>query len=189
MARAAHRSLSERGTSETKRGDPLALRVGTHASNIYAIESGRRDARLSTVEALVAATDARLLIVDTGRRASAADTAETLRRDLDDAHRAQALVQLSSNLKSVGLLAKAALTTDPPLPLAPTWDAAIAGIVEHELTRSGLPSPPWVSDVQGLPDGRWDPWTAGRLLPDADRVPEPLRRRGVWIDEVELVSA
>ena len=107
----------------------------------------------------------------------------------DDAHRAQALVQLSSNLKSVGPLAKAALTTDPPLPLAPTWDAAVAGIVEHELTRSGLPSPSWVSDVQGLPDGRWDPWTAGRLLPDADRVPEPLRRRGVWIDEAELVSA
>ncbi|WP_455133168.1 helix-turn-helix domain-containing protein [Microbacterium aurum] len=131
----------------------LALRVGTHASNIYAIESGRRDARLSTVEALVAATDARLLIVDTGRRASAADTAETLRRDLDDAHRAQALVQLSSNLKSVGPLAKAALTTDPPLPLAPTWDAAIAGIVEHEPLDPDCPHRHGSATCRGSPTG------------------------------------
>ncbi len=128
---------------------------------------------MSTVEALVAATGARLLIVDTGRRASAADTAETLRRDLDDAHRAQALVQLSSNLKSVGPLAKAALTTDPPLPLAPTWDAAIAGIVEHELTRSGLPSPSWVNDVQGLPDGRWDPGQLVASFPTPTGCPNP----------------
>lgn len=166
----------------------VARGIGTHASNIYAIESGRRDARLSTGEAVARALGARLLVVDTGSRVSAAEAAAKLRREANPAHQTQVFLQLVADLRSASPLGKAALSNETPAPVSSEWDAAVAGVVEIELAGVGLPSPAWVHDVVGTPGAHWDPWTFGRLVPDAGDVPEPLSRRGVWIAETELES-
>lgn len=167
----------------------LACRIGTHASNIYAIETGRRDPRSSTTGAAAHALGARVLVIDTQGRASARDIAESILLSENSTVRIQALVQLVANLQASDLLAKAALTIDPPPAISVEWDAAIAGTVEIELARAGLRTPAWAERATGNPVGRWDPWTAGRLAPDAEDVPEPLRRRGIWITADELASA
>jgi hypothetical protein len=56
--------------------------------------------------------------------------------------------------------------------------------------RRGIPTPHWVTETSGDPTARWNPWATELTdLVDVDRVPEPLRRRGVLIEAGELESA
>ncbi|WP_298041391.1 helix-turn-helix transcriptional regulator [uncultured Microbacterium sp.] len=179
-----------------RRGVPatvLGARTGIDTSAIYAFEKGRRDPRTSTTQAWAQGLGARLLVVDTHGRASAAEIAALIQEALDqgDANAAtQQLLQLVNNLRSSDVLALAALTVDEPDGIAEGWSWAIAGIVEEETARRGLPIPQWAADSAGNPDAGWSPWAPELAdLVDVEHVPEPLRRRGVLIEEGELISA
>lgn len=179
-----------------RRGLPataVGARTGIDTSAIYAFEHGRRDPRASTVQTWARGLGARLLVVDTHGRASAAETAALIRNALVDHDRnaaAQTLLQLVNNLRASDILAVAALTVDEPESFADGWSWAIAGIVEQETVTRGLPTPPWASETAGDPSARWSPWAPELAdLVDVGQVPEPLRRRGVFIESGELASA
>lgn len=179
------------------RGTPatlLAARSGVHASNIYAIESGRRRPRIDTIEQIAASLGARVVIVDTDHRASAADVAAQIAADLgrgDSQGATAALLQLANNLRASDPVAAYALSADPPPRVDPEWDAAIAGITEWVLSEKGVPVPAWAAEIDGVPGRRWSPW--GEASEDdpiaVDEVPAPLLRRGVLIDSGELDAA
>ncbi|WP_448720611.1 helix-turn-helix domain-containing protein [Microbacterium natoriense] len=179
-----------------RRGLPatlLGVRTGIDTSAIYAFEHRRRDPRVSTAEAWARGLGARLIAVDTHGRASAAETAAQIRHHLRDGNRdaaAQALLQLASTLQVCDVLALAALTIDEPEPQGDGWTWAIAGLVEYVTARRGIPTPRWATETTGDPTARWSPWATELAdLVDVDKVPEPLRRRGVLIEAGELDSA
>lgn len=171
----------------------LGARTGIDASAIYAYEHGRRDPRVSTAEAWARGLGARLIVVDTHGRASAAETAARIQEHRGDGDRnaaAQALLQLASTLQICDVLALAALTVDEPEPQGNGWTWAIAGLVEYATTSRGIPTPDWATETTGDPTARWSPWATELAdLVDVDKVPEPLRRRGVLIEAGELESA
>ncbi|MGO4678758.1 helix-turn-helix domain-containing protein [Microbacterium sp. 2MCAF23] len=171
----------------------LGARTGIDTSAIYAYEHGRRDPRVSTAEAWARGLGARLIVVDTHGRASAAETAARIQDHLGDGDRnaaAQALLQFASTLQVCDVLAVAALTIDEPESKEDGWTWAIAGLVEYVTARRGIPTPHWVTETSGDPTARWTPWATELTdLVDVDRVPEPLRRRGVLIEAGELESA
>lgn len=179
-----------------RRGLPattLGARTGIDTSAIYAFEHGRRDPRTSTAQTWARGLGARLLVVDTHDRTSAADTAALIRTALVHGDRnaaAQTLLQLVNNLRASDVLAVAALTVDEPESSEDGWSWAIAGIVEQETLDHGIPTPQWASETLGDPNARWSPWAPELAdLVDANEVPEQLRRRGVFIESGELVSA
>lgn len=171
----------------------LGARTGIDTSAIYAFEHGRRDPRASTATAWANGLGARLLVVDTSGRASAAEALTLIRLELaqNDRNAAiQVLLQLANSLHASDPLAVAALTVDEPTERLDGWSWAVAGIVEDESDRRGLPIPAWVTNTAGVPDAAWSPWAAELAdLVDVDQVPEPLRRRGVLIESGELASA
>lgn len=171
----------------------LGARTGIDTSAIYAFEHGRRDPRASTAQTWARGLGARLLVVDTLGRASAAETATQIRNALVHADRnaaAQALLQFVNNLRASDILAVAALTVDEPEPFTDGWSWAIAGVVEQETAARGIPTPLWATETAGDPNAKWSPWAPELAdLVDVDQVPEPLRRRGVYIEAGELVSA
>ena len=173
----------------------LSALTGLQPSNIYAIEHGRRQARVATLETIAAGLGVRFLLVDTRGRASVAETAKRIRdyRDAGDIDAAgTAFAQLVNNIRESSVLAKAALTQDAPPEVCPEWDATIAGTVEWLLRDTSLPLPAWVLGTDGDPSWSWSPWGRvpdGSYLHSSRDIPEPLRRRGILIEEGELEAA
>lgn len=173
----------------------LSALTGLQASNIYAIENGRRQPRAETLETIAAGLGVRFLLVDTRGRASVAETAERIREYFDaadvDAART-AFSQLMNSLRESRVLTKAALTQERPSPISPEWDATLAGAVEWVLRDTDLPIPAWVFDTGGDPSWSWSPWgqvTDDSYLHTSTEVPEPLKRRGIFIEEGEMEAA
>lgn len=170
----------------------LGVRAGIDTSAIYAFERGRRDPRASTAQSWAQGLGARLLVVDTGGRASAAETSKQIRNAIDDGDlnaATQTFLQLVNNLRASDVLAVAALAVDAPKDQLGGWSWAIAGIIEEESLRRGIPTPQWATDTIGDANARWNPWAPELAdLVNDDQVPEPLRRRGVFIEAGELVS-
>lgn len=171
----------------------LGARTGIDASAIYAFEHGRRDPRTSTVQSWARGLGAHLLVVDTRGRASAADASTLIRHALAHGDRnaaTQTLLQFVNNLRASNLLAVAALTAEAPIDTESGWSWAVAGLVEHECARRGLPTPEWAVETVGDPDAAWSPWAPELAkLVDLTHVPVQLRRRGVLIEADELASA
>lgn len=179
-----------------RRGLPatvLGTRTGIDTSAIYAFERGRRDPRASTMQSWALGLGVRLLVVDTQGRTSAADTASLVRAALvrgDQNAATQTLLQLVNNLRASDLLGVAALTVDEPTVYDDGWSWAIAGLVEDEAIRRGIPTPTWAAETIGNPNAGWSPWAPGLAdLIEIAKVPESLRRRGVLIEAGELDSA
>jgi len=177
-----------------RKGVPATLisrRTGFDVSGIYAIENGRRNARESTIEAIADALGAAILIVDTDHRGSVLDAAEEISAALAggrNGEAAQVLVQVAADLAALEPLPALAISYEKPQSIGTLWDAALAGVVETVLVRRGLPAPSWTEEIIGDRNARWDPWTGGNVAADQAEIPEPLRRRGVWIEEGELAS-
>lgn len=172
----------------------LARLTGTNATNIYAIEHGRRVPRADSVDRLARSLGGSVLYVDTGNRATAADSAASIAecvRSGDDEAAYRDWLQLGNWLASADPTTAVVLTYEPAAPISPEWDAAVAGLVEWRLTGLGAPVPTWVTETPGLTDAHWEPWPAirGIVEPIVDDVPEPLRRRGIFVEEGELSFA
>jgi len=101
----------------------------------------------------------------------------------------RSLIQLADDLAAVDPDGLAVLTEMEPLSVGGRWDDAIAGIVELRLREAGVPVPGWVTARVGDPGKPWAPDHAVVLpLPEPDSVPEPLRRRGIYIEAGEFES-
>lgn len=171
----------------------VAERTGLQTSNLYAIEHGRRSPTVDTLERIAKGLGLRLLAVDVGNQALVSDIAETIATfdaEGDEERAYRAYIQLNNQLITSPATTQVLLTYNPPRHITAEWDASIAGLVEWRLRQKGAPVPEWVEENTGLTTGHWEPWPSIRLLDaDLELVPEPLRRRGIWLKEGELDSA
>lgn len=171
-------------------GTLVAQRAGTGASNIYAIEHGRRDPSASTLERIAEAAGVRLLAFPAQGAAFVSETAALLRERAvsgDNAAAYRQLIQISDDIERVTPTTASLLAYIQPPQIDPGWEAAIAGVVEWQLTQKGAPRPEWLRSYGLGVDRRWEPLPAGYEIDPID-VPEPLRRRNVWIQQSELDS-
>ena len=171
----------------------VAERTGLQTSNLYAIERGRRSPTVDTLERAAAGVGLRIVAVDVGNQALVSDIAESIvahEAEGDEESAYRAFLQLNNQLVNTSASTQVLLTCAPPRSISPEWDAAIAGLIEWRLGEKGAPVPAWVNENTGLSSGHWAPWPSIRAI-DADLglVPEPLLRRGIWLEEGELDSA
>lgn len=172
-------------------GTRVASLAGTSASNIYAIENGRRDPSASTLERIAGAAGIRLLAFPSEGASFVSDTAEVLRHRVDVGDNRGAyrqLIQISDDLVRTSPWTASLLSYPAPPTVALGWEAAIAGIVEWRLGEKGLPAPDWTRTYGRELRDRWEPFPSP-YEPQPAEVPEALRRRNVWIERAELESA
>lgn len=171
----------------------LAARTGLQASNISAIEHGARTPQSATLEKAAAGLGARLIAVTLDNVPLVADTAAFIRKyvevgDEEGAYRA--FLQLGNDLEEATAVNQVLISVTRPTSISPKWDAAIAGLVEWRLAQKSSPVPEWVTEIAGEQQWRWAPGVGPRLFePRSEEVPEPLRERGIWIEEGELQAA
>lgn len=167
----------------------VAERTGLRTSNLYAIEHGRRSPTADTLERAAAGAGLRLLAVDVEGNPIAADVAEEIAAAPDDETAYRAWLQLNNVLARANPVTQVLLTAVEPRPVNRDWDAALAGLIEWRLRQKHTPLPEWVQRPARTESGRWAPWPDIRVIDaDPELVPEPLRRRGVLVEEGELES-
>ena len=169
----------------------LAERADDHQPNVAAIESGARDAYVSTVSRLIEAAGGRLVVLPT-TTATVAEVAFEVAL-LIASRRARvayrAVLGLHDDLVRADPALRVALcVTPPPLTGDHRFDALLAALVEHDLEQDGLPVPAWARDP-GRDAGGW--WVED--LPELraavrKATPAAFARHGVWIDATELES-
>ena len=124
----------------------LAARARVDQSALSRIENGR-DADFGTVDRIIRGTGHRLIAVRT-RRPDVATLVTDIARSLREGDKQLAirdLIQLNDNLVAErGLLRGVLALVEPELTGLPTWDAAIAALVEWRLTEEKIPVPEWV---------------------------------------------
>lgn len=167
----------------------LSARSGVPQPNIAAIESAGRGATVDTLDRLVTAAGAQLVVLPTSLP-TVAQVAVDVAHHLDARHEDRAYRRVlglhDSLVRADAALRVALAVTPPPSTGDVRWDALIAGLVAHDL--NGLPQPSWVHD----PDRR----AAGWFVDDVEelhdeirrRTPPAFARRGVFIDGAELAS-
>lgn len=157
------------------------------------IENGKSSPAYATVERLLRSSGHRLVAVPTTRE-DAASIADSIAEALEDSADDRAyrwFIQLNDNLAAEhGAIRFALAITEPASTGHKRWDSAIAAVVAHHLRDEDLPLPAWVeSSTRSLERA----WAIGAseytITPDRDRVPEEFARRGVLIDEDDLLSA
>jgi len=173
----------------------IAARSGVAASNLSAIENGRRDPTTSTVDRLASAIGVEWVPVATQGRRPAARAAEEIRAAEADGQFAQAyrrFIQLSDDLASADPVTRVLLSAEQPDDSSSRWLDAIAALLEMRLQEASAPVPAWVTERSGHPDVVWEPQRGARpLAVSADRseVSPEFLRRGVAIERGELISA
>jgi transcriptional regulator with XRE-family HTH domain len=169
----------------------LAERAGDHQPNVAAIETGAREAYVSTVSRLVEAAGGRLSVLPT-RTAAVADVAVEVARLLaiDGARVAyRAVLGLHDDLVREESASRVALCVMPPPPTGDRrFDALLAALVEYHLERDGLPVPLWAKDP-GRDAGGWFVEDLPELREAVQKATPPaFARHGVWLDSAELES-
>lgn len=100
-------------------------------------------------------------------------------------------IQFADDLAAVDPATKVLLTEEEPGRTGTRWDDAVAALVEYRLVEVNAPIPKWVTARCGNPADPWEPQRAAVPLPfppDLATVAEPFRRRGILIEENELLS-
>ncbi|MEF2976138.1 helix-turn-helix domain-containing protein [Subtercola sp. YIM 133946] len=169
----------------------LSRRTGIAETAVSSIENGR-DARLSTVERLLAGADHSLIAIPS-TRAGAADVAGDIRsavkaRRPDVA--ARSFIQLNDNLAAEHNESRYGLGLTEPAPTGnKRWDAALAGLVAFRLREEGFPPPTWTTRDSRHLKKAWT-FTSGTYLTPVRRsaVPPDFLERGVLIDAASLRS-
>lgn len=167
----------------------VAERTGLRTSNLYAIEHGRRSPTADTLEKAAEGAGLRVLAVDVEGNPIAADFVDEIAAAPDDETAYRAWLQLANVLARSAPVTQLLLAAVEPRSVNPDWDAAISGLVEWRLRQKNTPLPAWVQRPTKTVSGNWAPWPGIRIVDaDPDLVPEPLRRRGVLVEEGELES-
>ena len=189
-------SITEQLAHARRRGDitaaTVALASGLSTSNIYAIESGRRDPTASTLERAASGVGVRLLAVEMGGTALVADVVDVIALALTSSDEDVAYALFIELAKDMGTRAPTALVLScfpAPSSIDAHWDAAVAGLVEWRLSERGLDAPQWARHVTSDRNTPWAP-TSGTPVEAVDHelIPEQLLARGVWIEEPELTA-
>lgn len=173
----------------------VAAASGVREPNLSTIERGLRHPTTATAERVGDALGLKFVAVRALGRSSAAEVsaAIALARASGDARLAyRQLIQLADDLAAVDPATRVVLTAEEPERVGDRWDDAVAALVEYRLAEVRAPLPTWVSQRTGDPEHPWEPERAREPLPFAvepDLVPEAFRKRGVLIEESELVSA
>lgn len=183
------RSRRRRGITAAQ----VAARTGLQTSNLYALEQGRRSPTVSTLERAAAGIGLRLIAVDVGGQHLAAEIADSI-AEHESAGREEyayrAFLQLNNQLATSDAVTQVLLTATPPRHISPEWDATLAALVEWRLRQKDAPIPSWVHATPSVTVGHWAPWPSIRVIDaDLDLVPDPFRRRGIWLEAGELESA
>ncbi len=178
---------ARRGSGLSQRD--LAGRARVSRSAVADVERSAHDPGSESLERLLEAAGHRLFALPT-TSSPVAGWADFIYRELRSARRShamafRALIGLSDELAAATRPMRVALCVAVPAPCGDErYDAAIAGLVEHYLTKDRLPVPDWVNQPGFI---LAEPWQAS---PYADRseVPKALARHGVWLAEEDLAS-
>lgn len=173
----------------------VASRTGIGAGNLSAIENGHRNPTTSTVENLASAIGIELIPAALHGRTPAARAAGEItdaeaRGQFPLAYRR--FVQLADDLASADPVTRVLLAAEEPEDSSSRWLDAIAALLEVRLREASAPLPAWVTARTGNPDSVWEPQRGARPLPvsaDRTQVPPEFLRRGVAIEQGELLSA
>lgn len=172
----------------------LAQRAGTAQARVSEIERAVHDPAVGTLDKSIRAAGWQLIALPT-RAPTAAAVALSIREHQPERRTKRSeersfrsLLVLSDGLDGAEPALRVALCVAPPPPTGdPRYDAAIAGLVEHHLSKDSLPVPDWVHE----PDRTLtEPWTPDPHAEPAihARVPSSLRRHGVLLAASELES-
>ncbi len=178
---------ARRGSGLSQRA--LAAKAGLRQPALADIERSAHDTRGEQLDRLVNAAGYRLAVLPTSAR-SAADWADFIYEELrsprgSEAVAFRALIGLNDDLASVSRPLRVALCVTPPAPCGdPRFDAAIAALVEHQLSVAKSPVPDWVHEPSRVLKESWvvSPYT------DLRTVPKAFRRHGVLLAASELES-
>lgn len=178
---------ARRGSGLSQRA--LATRAGLGQPALADIERSAHDTRGRQLERLVNAAGYQLAVLPTAAH-SAADWADLIYQELrsrrrSDAVAFRALIGLSDDLTEASKAIRVALCVAPAAPCGDRrFDAAIAAIVDHHLSKDRLPLPEWVWEPSRVLATPW------RVSPHADPsdVPAAFRRHGVLLAASELES-
>lgn len=168
----------------------VARRLGVDQSQVARAESGRVELSAANLDRYLGACRYRLVAVPTIAN-TAADVALAVSielRDGDTSGAFRAVIQLINDLDSVAPAVTTSLVATRPINVNAQYDALLAGAIEWKLNRLGLPVPSWVQQCPAL-DSPW--WVYEPFTGDADvekGTPPELRRRGVFVDEIDLIS-
>lgn len=180
----------------------LAERAGTSSATLSNYELGIKEPRLSTLERLVEASGAKLLVevipsTVNGRwhdaRVSAAESSRRVAsaiRGHKDEVAFRICLELIDDLNAVTPYRVEQLTREaPPLTGDARYDALIAAVVESACVSNAAPTPAWVYEPTRSVE-KWYLTEVESLHEDADRETPPIfRRHGVFILEDELSRA
>ena len=170
----------------------LAERSGAVQPTISALERGRHDPGVATLERFLGASGARLAVLPTRVR-PVADAADAIRgliaeHQVDDAFRE--LIQIADDLAAENGAVRVALAVTPPAPVGDRrFDAFLAAVVEHRLSEQDLVLPEWTAEPQRACE---EPWFVSELPAYVARArhesPPAFARRGVFLVVDELSS-
>jgi transcriptional regulator with XRE-family HTH domain len=171
----------------------VAAASGIAASNLSAIEHGRRLPTIGTVDLITSAIGVEFVLVPSRGRATVARASAAIGEAESSAPVAayRTFLQLADDLASVNAFQRVLLAAEEPLRIRSRWDDAIAGLVEWRLAQARAPLPDWVAERDDVGEQLWEPQRTEKPLPlsaDSRQVPEPLRRRGILIEEAEFAS-
>ncbi len=172
-----------------------AQRSSVGVTNLSAIEHERRNPTTATAERVAGALGVTFVPVPVrGRTPAAISAAAIAAADDSGDHRLayRQFIQLADDLIAVDPVTRVMLSAEEPERTGKRWDDAVAALVEYRLTEAGAPLPAWVTRRQGNANVTWEPQRSTRPLPiraDVEKVPDPFRRRGILIEENELLSA
>lgn len=173
----------------------FAKKSGIDKSSLSLIENGRRNPSVAVAEKILGAAGRAVFTAPAPRRADVASLADLIRRsellgDWSTSYRA--FIQAADNLAAEHGLSRLLVALNEPARISPQWDAALAALSEWRLADEGLPLPGWVAERSGDASWRWAPQASAdgwRYPADESHVPEPLLRRGIWVEADELTSA
>lgn len=171
-----------------------ALASGARASQaeISAIENGKRNPTVDTLDRLLARTGHRLIAIKTDRPdavTSAALIAAAV-KEQDRERALRAFLDYSDGLASKSGVDRVVLTaSEPHTTGSAAWDAALAAVTEFRLNEPKLPKPHWIATFGRQVTAPVSPHlTAYDLPPDVALVPPEFLRRNVLIERGTLES-
>jgi transcriptional regulator with XRE-family HTH domain len=170
----------------------LAARSGVAQPSIAALESGRHDATVGTLEDLVATIGGRLVVLPTRTRPvseAGEHIASLVRAGREDAAYRE-LIQVADDLaREHGALRVALTVTPPPTTGDPRFDAFLAALVVHRLVEEHLPRPAWTREAHRVLDEPWYVVDLPAYRVKAKRTTPPAyRRHNVFVNAAELQS-
>ena len=173
-------------------GRALARQSASSQAGLVELEHGVRDATSDRLDRILRTLGYQVAILPTRLRTAAA-AAEDARARVEQGNVDAAIrvaLQLASDLQAADAALRVALCVTPPaLTGDARLDALLAGVVDHELSRDGLPVPAWVAEDSRVLSTPWDLEPVPSLRPAARRrTSAALRRHGVFLDTRELVN-